>query len=243
MAQPTLTINDRASASPQPTAGVAASPKATRVPGRRWRDWRLALGVALVLGSAILGARVVAAADDTVAVWAADGDLVAGTLLSADDLVPVAVRIEAPVNPYLTGAVPDGYVVSRDVRDGELVPATAVATAEQAGRTSRLVALALAPEALPGRLSTGDRVDVWLVPESLSEPDAPASLLVADVSVAATPVDDTGFGSATGQRSVVISLDADAVAEAGQTLQDVTARLVAASAAGRVALTLDPAPR
>lgn len=186
----------------------------------------------------VLGARVVGAADDAVTVWAADSDLVAGTQLRAADLAPVAVRIDASGNPYLSGEVPDGYVVTREVRAGELVPSSAVATAKSASGTSRLVALALEPEALPGRIAVGDRVDVWLVPDVLADPDAPASLLVADVSVAEAPVRDAGFGAATTQESVVVSLDSDVDAE--QSLEDVTARLVAASAAGRVALTLDP---
>lgn len=211
------------------------------MPRRRWRDWRLAVGVLLVLGSAVLGARVVSAADDTVAVWAAGEDLVAGTQLRSDDLVPLAVRIEAPVNPYLSGSVPDGYVVTRDVRAGELVPASAVAAASEAGATSRLVALALTPESLPGRIGTGDRVDVWLVPDVHAADDSPATLLVEGVSVTDAPVGDAGFGAASSKRSVVVSLDAEAVAE--ESLTEVTARLVAASAAGRVALTLDPAPR
>ncbi|MGB9375533.1 MAG: hypothetical protein WCA82_15390, partial [Jiangellales bacterium] len=93
----------------------ASSPPAVRLPGRRWRDWRLLLGVVLVLGSAAAGAAALAAADDTVDAWAARDDLIDGAVLSAADLVPVPVRIEAPVNPYLTGPVPQGYVLVRPV--------------------------------------------------------------------------------------------------------------------------------
>jgi hypothetical protein len=217
------------------------SPPATRVPRRRWRDWRLGLGVVLVLGSAVLGGRVVGAADDTVAVWAADGDLVAGTQLRADSLVAVPVRIESAANPYLTGPVPDGYLVARPVAAGELVPAAAVVPATEATRTARQVALSLEPGSVPGSLDAGDRVDVWLVPDLLAVPDAPATLLVAGVSVASTQVTDAGFGAAATPGSVVVSLDADMLA--GRDLQDVTARLVAGSAAGRLVLTLDPASR
>lgn len=219
--------------------GTPGSPPATRLAGRRWRDWRLVAGVALVLVSALLGARLVSALDDTVAVWAARDDLVAGAPLRAADLVAVPVRIESAVNPYLTGDVPDGYVVARSLGGGELVPAAAVVPAAQAERESRLVAVSVPVAALPGPLAAGDRVDVWVVPDALSDPDQPATLLVGGVTVSSVPSVDTGF-SAGSAGSVVLSLDDT---EVGPRLDDVTSRLVAASAAGRVALTLDPAPR
>ncbi len=67
----------------------AAGPTPRRVRPPRWLDLRL------VLGSVLLGARVVTAADATGPVWAATGDLAAGTELTADDLV--AVRTVLPV--------------------------------------------------------------------------------------------------------------------------------------------------
>lgn len=223
-----------------PQATAPPSPSARRVPRRRWKDWRLVVGVLLVLVSVLVGVRVVSAADDTVPVWSAAADLVAGTPLQAADLLAVPVRIEADANPYLMGVVPEGYVLTRDVSAGELVPAAAVLPAAQASGTSRQVAVSVAAESLPGRLSAGDRVDVWVVPDLLSEPDSPASLLVAGVPVSSASSEDTGFGPATGQQSVVVSLDG---ADGTQRLDDITARIVAASAAGRVVLTLDPTPR
>ncbi len=242
MAQRTAIMDQRppASQSRGQLTQPATSPQATRVPRRRWRDWRLVLGVLLVLGSAVLGGRVVGAADDTVAVWAADADLVEGMQLRPGSLVAVPVRLESAAEAYLTGPVPDGYVVVRPVSAGELVPAAAVVPASETTRTARLVALSLEPESVPGGLEAGDRVDVWLVPDLLAEPDAPASLVVDGVSVASTQVPDAGFGAAATPGSVVVSLDTDML---GSDLPDVTARLVAGSAAGRLVLTLDPAPR
>ena len=77
---------------PPPTSPLAAGPAPRRVRPPRWLDLRLLLGILLVLGSVLLGARVVGAADATVPVWAAAGDLAAGTELDADDLVAVDVR-------------------------------------------------------------------------------------------------------------------------------------------------------
>jgi hypothetical protein len=219
------------------------SPSAPRVPRRRWRDWRLVVGVVLVLGSVLVGVRVVSAADDTVPVWSAGVDLLAGSPLQPLDLEAVPVRIEADANPYLTGSVPEGYVLTRDVSAGELVPEGAVAAAAQASGTTRNVAVSVEAQSLPGRLSVGDRVDVWVVPDQLAEPDSPASLLVAGVPVSSASSEDSGFGSTTARQSVVVSLDAVDAAGRESDLDDVIARLVAASAAGRVVLTLDPTPR
>ena len=54
------------------------SPPAARLGRPRWRDARLLGGLLLVLLSVVLGARVLAAADDTVAVWSVTTDLAAG---------------------------------------------------------------------------------------------------------------------------------------------------------------------
>jgi hypothetical protein len=219
----------------------ATSPPAVRLPGRRWRDWRLVVGVVLVLGSAAAGALALAAADDTVAVWAARTDLVDGADLSAADLNLVSVRIEAPVNPYLTDAIPDGYVLVRPVGVGELVAASDIAPASEVAGESRLVAVAVSPDGLPGALRAGDTVDVWLVPDDLALAETAATLLLEAVSVASVPVIDSGFGASTDGESVVLRLTSDTIGDSD--LAEVTSRVVAASAAGRVALTLDPGPR
>ena len=52
-----------------------AVPRATRSRPPGWRNPRLLLGIVLVAGSVVLGARLLAAADDTVAVWAVSADL------------------------------------------------------------------------------------------------------------------------------------------------------------------------
>ena len=90
---------------PQPTAVPTDAlpgpvPRRTRPP--RWLDLRLVLGVLLVLGSVLLGARVVGAADATVPVWAVTGDLAAGTELHAGDLRAVDVRLGDAADAYLS---------------------------------------------------------------------------------------------------------------------------------------------
>jgi len=165
----------RPSATPTGGVEVPAGPAPRRVRPPRWLDLRLVLGVLLVLGSVLLGARIVSAADATVPVWAATGDLAPGTELTADDLVAVDVRLDATADAYLSaGTRPEGRTLSRAVRAGELLPRTAL---EEPGE---LVQLALPVQAgyVPPALERGQLVDVYAV----ADPAAGATA-VADGSV------------------------------------------------------------
>ena len=77
-----------------PGAVPAAVPSAVRSRRPGWRDPRLWVGVALVAASVVLGARLLAAADDMVTVWSAGSDLGAGERLQPDDLVAQRVRFD-----------------------------------------------------------------------------------------------------------------------------------------------------
>ncbi|MBZ5735072.1 hypothetical protein K8Z61_11235 [Nocardioides sp. TRM66260-LWL] len=133
----------------------------TRPPG--WRDPRLWVGLALVAGSVLLGARVVAAADDTVPVWAARADLGAGAPLRADDLVRTRVRLDsaADLGRYLPAdePLPSGAGVLRPVGAGELVPRAALGTVT--GTVE--VPIAVEPEQVPDSVQQGAVVDVYLL--------------------------------------------------------------------------------
>ena len=149
---------------------LATGPAPRRVRPPRWLDLRLLLGVLLVLGSVLLGARVIGAADVTVPVWAAAGDLSAGSRLTADDLVAVDVRLDKAAQAYLdTGSRPEGSTLNRAVHAGELVPRSALAG------TAPLVDLALPVQAgyVPPSLVRGQVVDVYAVADSASSRTAP----------------------------------------------------------------------
>ncbi|WP_309229891.1 MULTISPECIES: SAF domain-containing protein [unclassified Blastococcus] len=149
---------------PPPSTSSAGAPATGPAPRRvrppRWLDLRLLLGVLLVLGSVLLGARVVGAADATVPVWAAAADLAAGTELDADDLIAVDVRLDGAADAYLsTSTRPAGRTLARAVRAGELVPGSVLE--EAAG----LVQVALPVQAgyVPPGLRRGGLVDVYAV--------------------------------------------------------------------------------
>lgn len=113
--------------------GTPAPPPATRVARPGWRDPRLWIGVLLVAGSVVLGARLLAAADDTVAVWALSGDRGSGSPVAATDLEVQRVRFgDADMLARYFPAdqdVPDGLVLTRAVGAGELLARSAVADA------------------------------------------------------------------------------------------------------------------
>jgi hypothetical protein len=176
----------------EPTAPGATSQGPAAVPGTvprrvrppRWLDLRLVLGVLLVLGSVLLGARVVAAADATVPVWSAAGDLAAGTQLAAEDLVAVDVRLDDVAGAYLaTSTRPEGRTLARAVRSGELLPRTALE------EPAELVQLALPVQAgyVPPGLDRGQVVDVYAVADPAAGATAAGDGSVALV-VAAAPV-------------------------------------------------------
>jgi hypothetical protein len=160
---------------------TATGPVPRRVRPPRWLDLRLVLGVLLVLGSVLLGARVVTAADATVPVWSVAGDLAAGTELAAADLVAVEVRLGDAAGAYLsTGSDPAGRTLARAVRAGELLPRTALEEPQD------LVQVALPVQAgyVPPGLTRGQVVDVYGVTDPAGTSDGEGVVLV----VGAAPV-------------------------------------------------------
>jgi hypothetical protein len=159
------------------------SPRRVRPP--RWLDPRLVLGVLLVLGSVLIGARVVSAADATVPVWAAAGDLAAGTVLTPDDLVRVEVRLDDVAGRYLAASTrPGGRTLARAVHRGELVPRSAL------DRPPALVQLALPVQAgyVPPGLDRGRLVDVYAVSGNASATSTGSAGGDTGKSSAVTPV-------------------------------------------------------
>jgi hypothetical protein len=203
-----------AAPAPAPAGGPAAAtsgPVPRRVRPPRWLDLRLVLGVLLVLGSVLLGARVVSAADATVPVWAVSADLAAGSELTAADLVAVDVRLDEAASAYVsTGTDPAGRTLGRAVREGELLPLSAL---EEPGD---LVHLALPVQSgyVPPDLHRGQLVDVYAVADPGAggpATDAPGVALVLDrAPVQAISGRSEGvLSSATTTVQVVVALPAD----------------------------------
>jgi hypothetical protein len=194
-----------------PPGGPA--PRRLRPP--RWLDLRLVLGVLLVLGSVLLGARVVTAADATVPVWSATGDLAAGTVLADGDLVAVQVRLDDVAERYLaTSTDPAGRVLGRAVRAGELVPRSALEEA------TGMVQLALPVQAgyVPPSLTRGQLVDVYAVADPVvgatGQTGGDVELVVSGAPVqAVTGRGDGVLSTATTTVQVVVAVAAEDAAD------------------------------
>lgn len=189
---------------------TGSTPTARRASGASWRDPRLAVGIAVIAVSVLLGARLLGGADDTVAVWAVRGDMPGGAPLGADDLVRHHVRFSSPdeANRYLSAdaPVPVDMTLNRPVGAGELLPRAALgSTATQALVE---VPLAVAAEAVPVTVRAGSVVDVWVTPEATTVGrEARSELVFDDVPVVAIPASGRALGpSAT--RQVIVGIPA-----------------------------------
>jgi hypothetical protein len=175
-------------------------PTAARLRRPSWRDSRLIVGLLIVLASVALGARVVAAADDTVPVYAAGTTLVTGHALRTADLTVVRVRLGAGTAAYLRAQapLPAGAILLHGLGQGELIPMSAVGAA--AGLQVRPVTVPL-EGGPPAGLRVGARVDVW---SSTRDPAAGATAykpplrLAEAVEVSALTTGDGGLAAAQG---------------------------------------------
>lgn len=104
------------------------APAARRLTRPSWKDARLLIGILLVLLSVIIGALAFRAADDRVGVWAASTALTPGESITADDLTRVDVQLGDGAARYLSSeqALPEGAVIDRELRAGELLPRSAI---------------------------------------------------------------------------------------------------------------------
>ncbi len=181
---------------------ASAAPSARRLRRARLGDLRLWLGLALVVGSVVVGARVMSVDEATVVVLRATRDLAAGSV--PRDLVPVRVNSTVAGGEYLSGQPPAGDVLRWPISAGELVPRSAIAAA--ADTKMREVTIPVDPLHAPPGLQSGDMVDVWSSPRE-NEPGAPVLVLPA-VTVAAVAAEDVGLG---GEIGVVLDVPAESV--------------------------------
>lgn len=193
--------------------GTPTPPVATRVARAGWRDPRLWIGLLIVAGSVVLGARLLAAADDTVSVWAVVNDQGVGSPVGADDVVAVRVRFadSDEAGRYLTAdePLPDGVVLSRAIGSGELLPRAAIHTEQEAGTVQ--VPLDIEPGRVPGTVDAGSVIDVYVGGARGRGQDAAEGPELAGVTVVAAPPVEESF-AVTGTRQLVLAVDDEEVA-------------------------------
>ncbi len=184
-------------------------PAATRATRSAWRDPRLWVGLLLVAVSVVAGARLLASADDTVAVWAVSTDAGPGARLDPGDLVAHRVRFAdgADLAGYFTvdDELPSELRLVRGVGAGELLPRAAVGSS---GAPADAVELPVAVDAelVPPSVGSGSVVDIYLA-------GSRAGAVLTGATVVDAPGPATSFGSATGRRQLVLAVPADDAAE------------------------------
>lgn len=209
-------------------------PPATRSRAPGWRDPRLWVGVVVVAGSVLLGARVVGAADDSVTVWAAASELAPGTELTAEDLVPVRVRFtdETDLAAYLvtSDVLPAEATLTRAIGAGELVPAAALGPA--GGSDLLQVPVAVEPEQLAGAVTTGSRVNVYLVSRGgVDRGHDSGDAVLEDVAVLDAASPDEGY-AVSGLRRLVLGVPEEDAEEFYRLLGSLSDPLVSVAARG-----------
>ena len=210
---------------------TADVPPAIRHSRPGWRDPRILVGLVIVAASVLVGVKVLAAADDTVGVWAVRDALPAGTRVDAADVQRVQIRFDSSedADHYLSAdaPLPQDAVLERAVGSGELLPREALAGADQA-----LVEVPVSVELdeVPATVREGSVIDVWVTPQTATTADrlADAELVLDDVVVVKSPAPEDTLAP-TGTRQVIVGVTREQAAELGPAL--------GRTSAGRVVIT------
>lgn len=153
-----------------------------RTPRSFWFDPRFAIGIVLVVVSVLGVVAVISVADSSVLVYAARTSLSPGDRVRASDFDARSVRLGALGGKYLVdGDIPrTGFVVTRAVSAGELMPASAVG--DVAGTASASIVVSVGGE-LARSVGEGSVVDLWSAKETEDNLFGPPSVLVASATV------------------------------------------------------------
>lgn len=187
------------------------APTAKRLKRPSWRDGRLLVGLLLVLLATTVGAKVIASADDRVPAYVARVALKPGDQLSPDNLTRVDIQLGDGMERYLSAAkgVPADSYTLREVRAGELVPASAVGGKDAVNVQPVTVQVdSLSASALV----VGSVVDMYVSerqPGTTQTKYADPQLMLPSVSVSWLPAagDRFGAGSSTAPVQLLVPLD------------------------------------
>jgi hypothetical protein len=187
----------------------STSPRPRRLRRPSWLDPRALTGLALIVGSMLVGARALAAADHRSAVIAVRTSVQAGTVLRAEDVTTVRVQLPVSARGRYVAQLRDavGQQVNQPLEAGELLPSAALAMPSP----STTVVLALGDGAAPP-LRAGERIEVWAAMHGCA-----ATVLLDDAVVQDVRADQGQFGSGGGSE-VVVMLDPDAAERVARTV-------------------------
>ncbi len=157
----------------------------------------------IVAVSVVAGSRLLAAADDSVPVWAVSADMATGDEVTGADLEARRVRFVDPADLGLyfpaDETLPADLRLRQQVGAGELLPRSATSSAAEAGVLQ--LPVSVDPAGLPPGVGAGSVVDVYLRTEGRCPACADAALTEVTV-VTVPPPDDL-----TGTQQVVLAVD------------------------------------
>jgi hypothetical protein len=167
----------------------------------------------------VAGARLLASADDTVAVWATATDMGAGDVVTEADLEVRRVRFAEgeDLDRYFRAddELPADLQLIRGVGAGELLPRAAVGEAAEGDRVQ--ISIEVAPGRVPTAVDSGAVVDVVVLDpggagagRGSRELDGVEPALAA-ATVVDAPAPDASFGSTSGLRQLVLAVPEDEV--------------------------------
>ncbi len=176
-------------------------------PRRVWQDPRFVGGLVLVALSVLVCTWLVTDARSGDALYRTTRAVAAGETLGPANTEVVEARPAS--DAYLaSGELPDGALTTRSLALGELVPSSAVVTAEDGGFRRLMVTVS---DGLPDSAGPGSPVELWFVPthrNNSGEDTAPR--LVAERVVLVRALEDTSSIASLGGTRIEVRLeDAD----------------------------------
>ncbi|NBQ35400.1 MAG: flagellar basal body P-ring biosynthesis protein [Actinobacteria bacterium] len=179
------------------------------------KNSRLAMGLALFIIAIASGQLIAREANRTVMVWATQGDLAPGQLISEIDVKPVAVLLPESAKNYLSAkAEIIGALVLTHLSKGDLVPTASITNSSQP-LDQRFVPLTLDLNDIPIDLVRGEVVDIYAIPNKDSKLIAAPQLVAANISIS-----NVLERNNSGKASVLVILSNDEVIPTLQLLAD-----------------------
>lgn len=179
------------------------------------KNSRLAMGLALFIIAITSGQLIAKEANRTVMVWATQGDLAPGQLISETDVKPVAVLLPESAKNYLSAkAEIIGALVLTHLSKGDLVPTASITKSSQP-LNQRFVPLTLDLTDIPIDLVRGEVVDIYAIPNKDLKLIAVPQLVAADISIS-----NVLERNNSGKASVLVILSNDQVIPTLQLLVD-----------------------
>lgn len=166
------------------------------------------VGVIVIVGSVAGGLALASSSARTEPVLAVTHDVASGMVLTPGDVRVVSVRLSGLAGRYVSArSSVAGQTTNREVRAGELLPASALGRTEAATTVSIPLGADEAPKIRPG-----ERITVWVSTKACPSATVLSAVTVQDVEAS----HGTSFGSSGGESVVVrvSSVDAERVIEA-----------------------------